>query len=81
MSTNEKKDNVVKVPPRRVLVSYKGMHGWVEYRPSTHKWDWTFKAQFTIVNKGTEATQAQAEFEMKKFMEKASVSPNIKSVD
>lgn len=73
--------NVTRPPPRRYQVNYKGLHGWVEYKPSIKKWEWTFKAQMTIKHDGITDTKDLAELEMKKFMDVAAVSKNLRSVD
>jgi hypothetical protein len=73
--------NVTRVPPRRYQVNYKGLHGYVEYRPSDKKWRWTFKAVMKITHDGEQETKDAAELEMKKFMDVAAVSKNLTSVD
>lgn len=73
--------NVTRVPPRRHTVYYKGLHGHVEYKPSTKKWYWIFKTQLTIKNEGEQTTQAAAELELKKFMDVAAKSKSVRSVD
>lgn len=78
---SNKSSNVVQVPPRRKRVWHKGLFGWLEYLPSIKAWRWIFKAQFTVTNSGQEKTEAQAEYELKKFMDAASISKNIQSVD
>jgi hypothetical protein len=80
-STRRMTSNVTRVPPRRYQVNYKGLHGWVEYAPSLKKWRWSFKAQMTIKHDGETETKDHAELEMKKFMDVAAVSKNLRSVD
>jgi len=77
----ENNKNVIPVRPRRYSVNYKGLHGWVEYHPATKTWQWTFKAQFTIKNGGSENTKEEAELQLKKYIDTAAVSKNIRSVD
>ena len=74
-------NNVVKVKPRRERVLYRGLHGWVEYVPTQKLWRWQFKAQATINNTGEKSTKDEAIVELKKFMEVAAISPNIRSID
>ncbi len=77
----DKKDNVLKVPPRRYQVNRNGLHGYVEYKPTTKRWYWTFKAQLTIKNEGDALSKEAAELELKKFMDAAAVSKNVRSID
>lgn len=75
------KSNVVNVPPRRYQVNYKGLHGWVEYRPSDKSWHWSLKLQMTIRNEGKENSREKAELELKKVMDVTASSKNVRSID
>lgn len=75
------KSNVIKVPPRRYQVNYKGQFGYVEYKPSTKQWHWSFKAVATLKNDGIQETKEAAELELKKFIDAAAMSKHIRSVD
>lgn len=77
----EKTGTVIHVKPRRYPVHYKGLHGFVEYKPSDKSWHWSFKAQFTIKNEGTAPSKEHAELELKRYIDTAAVSKNIRSID
>jgi len=62
-------DNVVKVPPRRMSVHYKGLHGYVEYHPSSKKWTFTLKLLQRIVINGTADSAEHAKLELKQKIE------------
>lgn len=73
--------NVTRVPPRRFPVHYKGLHGFVEYKPSDKKWHWTFKAQMTIKNAGEEESKDKAITALKAYIDVAATSKHITSLD
>jgi hypothetical protein len=64
-------DNVVKVPPRRVAVHYKGLHGYVEYHPSTKKWTFTLKLLQRIVINGVADSLEEGKLLLKQKIEVA----------
>lgn len=58
-------NNIIRVPPRRYKVLHKGMHGWVEYHPSTKTWSYSIKWQTTFTHMGEAAKEAEAVLELK----------------
>lgn len=64
-------DNVVKVPPRRIAVHHKGLHGYVEYHPSSKKWTFTLKLLQRIVIKDVADSQEEAKLRLKQKIEVA----------
>lgn len=76
------KNNIVRVPPRRKRYYHKGMHGWVEYHPSTKTWTYTLKLQITTVHKETLDTEAEAVLQLKRAIEIAiGGGVSIRSID
>ncbi len=82
MSAAEK-NNVIKVPPRRRIIYWKGLHGIIEYRPALKAWQYIVKLVYPVDHKGEMATEAQAELEVKKIIEIATTgkNKNVRSVD
>jgi len=75
-------NNVIRVPPRRYRVNYKGMHGWVEYHPVTRTWTHTVKIQSTTTLKGEAPSEAEAVLELKKVIEiAAGGGTSLRSID
>lgn len=75
--------NVVKVPPRREIVSHKGLHGFVEYHPARKLWSWTLKLVYTIKHTGEARRKEEAALEAKTLMEKVAggTTKNVRSID
>lgn len=79
----EKKDNVIKVPPRRRIIYWKGLHGVIEYRPALKCWQAVVKLIYPVDHKSEAKTEAEAELEVKKVIEIAIAgkNKNVRSVD
>lgn len=78
------KNNVIRVPPRRYRVIHKGMHGWVEFHPSSKMWSYSFKFQTTNVAKGEMKTEAEAVLQIKTVIDlikSGSADTSIRSID
>lgn len=73
--------NVVHVKPRRFAVHHKGFHGFVEFKPSDKTWEWTLKLQTTIKQSGIQESKEAAMLELKQFIEVASQSKTLRSID
>lgn len=82
MSAAEK-SNVIKVPPRRRTIYWKGLHGVIEYRPALKVWQYVLKLVYPVEHKGETSTEATAELEVKKAIEiaVAGKNKNVRSVD
>lgn len=72
---------VVHVQPRRFQVNYKGFHGYVVYQPESKTWEWTLKLQTTIKQSGVQESREAATLELKQFIEVASQSKTLRSID
>lgn len=79
----EKQSNVIPVPPRRKMITHKGLHGWIEWRPSVKRWGYTCKLKYIVPLGGEALSEAEAEFELKKLLDIALSKPvkNIGTVD
>ncbi len=77
------KNNVIKVPPRRRTVYWRGLHGVIEYRPALKAWQYILKLVYPVEYKGEKKTEAEAELEVKKAIEiaLAGKNKNVRSVD
>lgn len=75
--------DVVAVTPRRRQVTYKGMHGYVEYKPKQKIWIYKLKLQHTVTLEGEQQTEAEAVLELKKNIElaQAGKNKNARTVD
>jgi len=63
--------NVIKVPPRRIRVHHKGMHGYVEFHPATKLWEFKLKLLQRIVINGTAASAEEGKLRLKQKIEVA----------
>lgn len=81
--THETKDNVITVTPRRRMVMYKGLHGWLEYRPRLKVWQFKLKLQHTTTIQGECSSENEAELELKRKIEVAlsGKNKNVRTVD
>lgn len=77
----EQKSNVVSVPPRRVKITHKGLHGWVEYLPTAREWRWSLNTQITLKQNGTAKSKDEAALELKRFLEVAANGKHVRTVD
>jgi hypothetical protein len=74
-------NNVIHVPPRRHRVVYKGMHGWVEYHPSTKSWTYRLRFETKFTHEGEARTEAEAVLELKCAIDILASSARNKSID
>jgi hypothetical protein len=74
-------DNVIHVPPRRRRIVYKGMHGWVEYHPSTKTWSYKMRFETRFTHEGEARTEAEAVLELKVAIDVLSNSSRNRSID
>lgn len=75
-------NNVIRVPPRRFPVRYKGMHGWVEYHPVSKTWTYKVKLLVTQTYEGEAPTEAEAVLEVKRVIEIVAVGgTSFRSID
>jgi hypothetical protein len=72
---------VVHVQPRRFAVHHKGFHGFVEFKPSDKTWEWTLKLQTVIKQHGVQDSKEAAVLELKQFIEVATQSKTLRSID
>ena len=73
---NMSQHNVVKVPPRRRIIRWKGLHGTIEYRPALKVWQAVLRLVYPIDYKNEHATEAAAELDIKKQIETALAGKN-----
>jgi len=79
---NNKMATVIHVKPRRFQVNHKGFHGFVQFKPGDPPtWEWTLKLQTTIKQSGIQDSKEAAMLELKQFIEVASQSKTLRSID
>lgn len=90
MSGNVENDNtkttgatIVKVPPRRKRVIYKGLHGWIEYMASTKSWKYTLKLLFPINYYDEAQTENEITLKLKETIDQVQKGNNkhVRSID
>ncbi len=81
MSEGVGTESNIRVVARRYRVVHKGLHGFVEYLPTTKLWQWTLNLLFSTKQTSVESTKEQAELELKREIEVVADSKHVRSVD
>lgn len=79
----KQESNVIKVPPRRKTITYKGMFGVIEYHPVKKIWSSVIKFVHTVTHRNEHSSEAHAELEVKRLIDVATQgkSKNVRTIE